>query len=155
LACRLLIQELKDDPKTRQKIVEGLNGDLGSVTLNLMNDLTGSPRTDQDFGRRSREAGARLARMSPENFDREIKTTNDYFRSLLSLGGMPFQERARKVADLSRSIHEGAPLREFLLLPNAGAVMSLAASSVRDRVYIRAAETLIAIRRWELMHRSL
>jgi hypothetical protein len=83
---------------------------------------------------------------------RRIHTVDEYYRTLLSLDGLPYSERLAKIANVRAGGGDAATAMLNMLGPALGA---FAQATGRQTASLHATECLIVMRRWELSHRGL
>jgi hypothetical protein len=136
---RLLKRLLDHEAKSEDGYAEGLKAEylLGRTELrkSLLNLTPEAQRAASDD-----LAGA-------------VRSLNDYYRTLLSLDGVPFARRLEKVDTLT--IAKGNDQFSRLLATIEPSIEPVTRAIGRMDATIRASECMIVMRRWQLTHRGL
>jgi hypothetical protein len=92
---------------------------------------------------------------APDDLARAVGDTNDYYRTLLGLDGVPYARRLEKIATLKTP--KGDDLYSEVVRAIRGAVelASFTQQIARMNASLHASECMIVMRRWQLKHRGL
>lgn len=91
------------------------------------------------------------------NFSREHQALDEWAKLMFAAPSLPHAQRTRKVQALlqrsdPRTVPAGrAPILFLIALPHPGNYVD---ATTRDGVYVRAAQCLAAVKRWQLLHQG-
>ena len=101
------------------------------------------------------DVDVRLAGTTPAELSRQVGEMSRFSRELLSLDGVPYAERLRKIASLKQSRGDDVLARVVeRLQPAPNGIEAFFRGISRARATLHAVECLVALRRWQFSHRG-
>ncbi len=136
---RLLRVLLDDESRSKDGYAEGLKAEYVLGRTELRKSLL--------------SLNPKAQRAANDDLARAVRGLNDYYRTLLSLDGVPYARRLEKIDTLA--IPRGNDQFSRLLVMIQPSVDGFTRAMGRMHATIRASECMIVMRRWQLTHRGL
>ncbi len=158
---------LSDLVRHQRELAKGMGLKPGESLLQAMTaiipGLLGSP--DQPQSPTSARAAApsdaalkemevKLARTTPAELARQSREVGRYYRALLALAKTPYAQRIEKIAAMPAPPGDDPLSRVVRGLVEPSVAEPLTRALAREAASFRAAECLVALRRWQLTHRG-
>jgi len=140
--CDRLLKVLLDhEASSVDSFAEGLRAEYLFARIKL-----------REFARKQPQGTPQAA---PDDPARAVRDTNDYYRTLLGLDGVPYAKRLEKIATLKIPQGDDTYSQVVRTIRDAVELASFTQQIGRMNASLHASECMIVMRRWQLKHRGL